>query len=401
VSERLTSNYAWYSTGPFAPYVREHRLAGSVGDIFEVAQPPGDFSDPPTSDLLLIRAVSDGISQRSDLGGGRFEKRSRAGDLFLVAPETATDILVHDDHVIRCFAFPAATLRPHLEEARPGRDPFDFGRLHAGPFRNPLVLGLLDRLRDEAARGDGESRLFAEGAVLAIAAELLRESGHAPRLTTGRGADRLELSSPADPTTHLLAVATLGHHATYLVGGREVHEGRFEAGAVQLVQAGEAAAAVLTGDWRAIQFYLPVKDLRQLAEDLGLATVDAQALAFAMPCFAREPVLGRIGQRLDRRLGRGDAPSRLELDELVLTIGCRLIRAHATVKPLRRTPPPALSAAERRRLSALLGDADDPGLAELAQALDRSPAEAERAFIEAFRAAPHQIRASLMKRRLS
>jgi len=141
----------------------------------EVAQPAGDFSDPPVSDLVIIQAVSDGFRQRSDLGGGRFEGRSRSGDLFLIAPETATDILVHNSHVIRCFAFPAATLRPHLEDARQGRDPFDFGRLHAGPFRNLLLLGLLDKLWDEAERGDPVTRMFADGAILAIAAELVRQ----------------------------------------------------------------------------------------------------------------------------------------------------------------------------------------------------------------------------------
>ena len=228
-----------------------------------------------------------------------------------------------------------------------------------------------------------------------------RTAGLAAVVFAGRGADRLELSSPADPATHILAVATLGHHATYLVDGREAHQGRFEAGAVQLVQAGEAPGAILSGDWRAIQFYLPAKDLRQLAEDLGLSTADARALGFAMPYFARETVLGRMGRQLDRRLGRGDTPSRLELDDLLLTIGCRLIRAHATVKPPRRPRPPALSTAERQRLSALLGDAYDPDLAELAQTLDRTPAEAERAFIEAFRAAPHQVRESLRRNRPS
>ena len=179
MSGRLPTHFEHYSTGAFAPYVREHRLAGSVGDMMEVAQPPGDFSDPPVSDFVLIRAVSDRISQRSHLGGGRFEGRSRSGDLFIVPPETATDIFVHTDHVIRCFAFPAATLRSHLEEARAGHDPFDFGRLHAGPFRNPFILGLLDRLWTDAERSDAASRLFADGAVLAITAELLRESGRA------------------------------------------------------------------------------------------------------------------------------------------------------------------------------------------------------------------------------
>lgn len=173
---RLPSHLEHYTTGAFAPYVRERRLVGLVGSMIEVAQPAGDFSDPPVSDLVIARVVSNSISQRSNLGGGRFCERSPAGSLFVVAPETSTDILVYNDHVIRCFAFPAAILRPVLEEVRPGRDPFDFGRLHAGPFQNPFILGLLDRLWQEAERGDAATRLFADGAMLALAAELMREA---------------------------------------------------------------------------------------------------------------------------------------------------------------------------------------------------------------------------------
>lgn len=171
-----SSYFDYYSRSSYAPYLRQHRLAGVACHMIEVAQPPGDFSDPPIDDLVIIRAVSDGMSQRSDLGGGRFEARSRPGDLFLVAPGTTTDILVHNDHVIRCFAFPAALLRPHLEEARPNGEPFDFGRLQAGPFRHPLVLSLLDRLWDQAEGDHRATRLFADGAVLTIAGALLDES---------------------------------------------------------------------------------------------------------------------------------------------------------------------------------------------------------------------------------
>jgi AraC family transcriptional regulator len=125
------------------------------------------------------------MDQRSDLGGGRFQGRGRSGDLFLVAPKTATEILVHNDHVLRIFAFPAEQFRSHLEELRPESNPFDFGRLLAGPFRNPLVLWLLDRLWEAAAHGDPASRLFGDGTALAIVAELVRESGRSFELKSG------------------------------------------------------------------------------------------------------------------------------------------------------------------------------------------------------------------------
>jgi hypothetical protein len=226
-----------------------------------------------------------------------------------------------------------------------------------------------------------------------------RTAGLSAVVFGGQSARRLEVSSPSDPTTNILAISTLGHQAIFAVDGREVHKGRFEPGAIQFVQAGEAPAAMLTGDWRVIHIYFPVRDLRQLAEDLGLSAEDARALTFAIPYFDREPVLGRIGRRLDQRLSRGDVPSRLELDDLSLTIGCRLIRTHATIKPPRRPRPTSLSGQECRRLLALLGDAQDPSLDELARELDRCGAEAKEAFWKTFHATPDEIRGLLRRSR--
>jgi hypothetical protein len=226
-----------------------------------------------------------------------------------------------------------------------------------------------------------------------------RTAGLSAVVFSGRAASELELSSPSDPTTHVLAVATRGHRASLAIDGREVHRGFFEAGAVQLIQAGEKPAAVLTGDWRVIHIYLPAGDLADLAEDIGLSAVDARGLAFFMPCFAQEPMLGRIGRRLDQRLARGDAPSRLELDELFLAIGCRLIRMHATAKAPRRWRPSSLSAQERRRLTEVLSEADDPGFDDLSRELDRCGAEAERAFRQTFRVSPHHMRSWLKRSR--
>jgi len=85
---RELSSHVEYYAAAFAPYMREHRLGRYDAGGGAAA---GDFSDPPVSDLVVIRAVSDGMSQLSDLGGGRFRGRSPKGSLFLVAPETATE----------------------------------------------------------------------------------------------------------------------------------------------------------------------------------------------------------------------------------------------------------------------------------------------------------------------
>ena len=183
------SYHDYYAASPYAQYLREHRLAGAVGGMIEAAQPAGDFSDPPVAELVLIRVGRGGVRSSCDFGGGRFTERSPAGTLFLVAPETATDIVVDGPHVIRCLALPAATTRPILEPLRPGGDPFDFGQLHRGGFADPLVVALMDRLWAEAEHGDAAGRLFAEGAVAAILAALARDAGGPAEPERGRLAD--------------------------------------------------------------------------------------------------------------------------------------------------------------------------------------------------------------------
>jgi AraC family transcriptional regulator len=178
----LPSHAACYTTGRLAPYLCALRLAGDAATLHEASQPAGDMSGPPTSDLFIIRAMSDGIRHRSDLGAGRFTAVSPAGELFLVAPETSTDVHVYNAHTVRGYAFPAIRLRPLLEAARPGRPPFDFGRLHASGFRDAHMLALLDRLWDEAAHGDAAGQLFADGAAVTLLGLLLRLSDDASAL---------------------------------------------------------------------------------------------------------------------------------------------------------------------------------------------------------------------------
>ena len=181
----LPSYHEHYIHGAYAPYVRERRLAGAAGTMLEAAQPAGDFSDPPVSDLVLIRVLSGGSAHRCDFGGGRFAGRCPADALCLVAPDTATDILIDDPHVIQVLALPAAAMRAPLEELRPAGDPFDFGRLHAGVFRLDLVRELMDRMWLEAGLGGPAGRLFAEGAALAILAALAREADGPPAPARG------------------------------------------------------------------------------------------------------------------------------------------------------------------------------------------------------------------------
>lgn len=165
----------WISTGRLSPYVTARKSAGAGIKLFEAAQPAGDMSDPATSSLVLVQILSDRLKQRSDLGGGLRESCTRAGDIALAPPFFATDIEVYGPHRIRLFTFESSHFRGAMEEARPGRDPFDFGRLHEVPFAVPQLGAVLDRMWADAA-DQGGGRLFAEGAALQVLGMLARQA---------------------------------------------------------------------------------------------------------------------------------------------------------------------------------------------------------------------------------
>jgi hypothetical protein len=55
-----------------------------------------------------------------------------------------------------------------------GRDAPDFARLHKTAFRSTLIAQLLDMIWTEGTRQGPASRLFTDGAVIALVATLLR-----------------------------------------------------------------------------------------------------------------------------------------------------------------------------------------------------------------------------------
>jgi len=168
-----TSYDEWMRTGRLAQYVTERKSAGAALTLFEMAQPAGDMSDPATTSMVLVQILSDHVKHTSDFGGGRHDCSLRPGAFALVPPGFATDIEVYVTHRIRVFGFDSSHYRAVMEEARPGRDPFDFGRLHARAFTQPKLGGLLDRMwADAADRGGG--RLLAESMALQVLALLSR-----------------------------------------------------------------------------------------------------------------------------------------------------------------------------------------------------------------------------------
>ena len=207
--DQLTSLMEWHRTGRLAPYVRATRSAGDAIGMIEAAQPAGDMSDPPTTDLTLIVSLSGDIRQSSNFGAGRFRDAAPRGAMFLIPPRVSAEIHVDNSHVIRCFAMSSLRYQPHLNELRGSISPFDFGRLHRGHFEAPQITNLLNRLWAVTESDSPAGRLFAEGVALSVLAELAMLAdrpieeltvGHLAPWQTSRITDYLE-SHIADDTS--------------------------------------------------------------------------------------------------------------------------------------------------------------------------------------------------------
>ncbi len=159
--------------GAVALHLQGRRLAGSAARILEAAQPAGDFSYPPVRCLALTKIMSRSVGGTCDIGGGSFSARIPRGGLVLIPPKVATTFLLDNDHVIRVLAIDSAWIRPHLDRAQ---NASDFGRLHERPFESTRVGALMDRLWAETHAEDGVTQLHAEGLLLLLVAELLREA---------------------------------------------------------------------------------------------------------------------------------------------------------------------------------------------------------------------------------
>lgn len=158
-----------YKRGPLQHCVKSVRPAGGSANLIMAAQPSGDWSDFPTSDLILIETVTPGVHHKSNFGAGFFEERTPAGALFLIPPQTATQIEVRCDHTIRAVAIDARFAQANLAQENAS---LDFGHLHFGHFRNETVQSLARALWHGIAPDSGTGRLHAETLLSIMLAEL-------------------------------------------------------------------------------------------------------------------------------------------------------------------------------------------------------------------------------------
>lgn len=180
----------------YAEHIVEARPTGRCGAVMIAAfQHAGDWSDAPTPDLVVSKVTSARSAPVSiDLGAGRFDALVRKDEIIVIPPRSATTILVDVAHSITLIAVPYERLVALAGEDC-GLNPVgDFGPLHACQLRDLEISNLLDRMWNEGQAGNPHGALWADGALLQLAAALLRLQHSSPDVAV-RSAARGGLAS--------------------------------------------------------------------------------------------------------------------------------------------------------------------------------------------------------------
>ena len=161
------------------PTIDRHRLFPGAGWMMELRQPAGDYAAPATAELLLVEAVTPGISLRKVWGAARFDGVAAAGSLWLVPSGAAIDLTVRAAHTVRTLAVAAPVLARGLDDRTP-LPPLD--RLAAAPFLDDHVTAVLGRLW-QAAGSDApapDTALRVDELLQQLLARLAQREGQPP-----------------------------------------------------------------------------------------------------------------------------------------------------------------------------------------------------------------------------
>ncbi len=165
-----------YGHGCYARFARAHRRIGMAPfALVRFRQPAGEFPDPPTADYTLAINEQGRGRMGFDVGAGRHSLLFRVGDLVLKPPGVATHFGMDAPHQKSFLSLPVPVMRQFVEAAGDGAEGCpDFGALHRGSFRSPVISRLLELIWAEAAEDNPHGRLFSEGAAMSLVATLLR-----------------------------------------------------------------------------------------------------------------------------------------------------------------------------------------------------------------------------------
>lgn len=138
--KEFTSYQQFYSRGPYASYLVEHRLVGTTAArILHVRQPAGEFPDPPLPEYFLYVALQGARELSFDWGCGRWRGEWHAADISIAPPDAGTDISIDREHEFLGLALPKTLVTAALDELVP-YTMSDLGQLHVSTFRDPAIL---------------------------------------------------------------------------------------------------------------------------------------------------------------------------------------------------------------------------------------------------------------------
>jgi AraC family transcriptional regulator len=186
--------------------------------LIDLKQRAGDFSDPASGDLHIIRLLSHN-HVHADLGGGRFSEWGFQGKFGLSPPYFANSIIVDQPHRVDVLTIPWTLLQSDdLEDMLPKDG--HFGAAHTAEVRDIEMYALFDhlwRVEDPVAQS-----LEAETARLWIMQRLVGWSSRRPArspveklspLSLARAKERLEALGSTPPSlAELAALCGLSAH---------------------------------------------------------------------------------------------------------------------------------------------------------------------------------------------
>ena len=167
----------FHSKGRHASYVRMLKSPGAILDLLDIQRPAGDMSRPALPDIVLVEDMLGCTRVRGDLGGGRFDVKSRKGTIAVAAPNFATTVVNEGSHRLRSLAFPLAQWQGVLDENADGHFSFDTSSIYGRVFDSPAIRAALRSLWALCEEEGAPSRLLARAAGCEILAELCRLGG--------------------------------------------------------------------------------------------------------------------------------------------------------------------------------------------------------------------------------
>lgn len=171
-----------YGQAPKSTFVRAHQLRGRHAYLMEIGQPPGGYGSPACAELTFVMPQSPRIRLSKRWGAARFEGLAPARSIWLVPPDTSTELEIRDPHVIRTASISAGFLAARLD----GLDQaIDFDRLHRTPLTNGAVGTLFGALWEAASPTSPHGALFVDHVLNAVVLELTTLSDRRPPRTQG------------------------------------------------------------------------------------------------------------------------------------------------------------------------------------------------------------------------